>query len=122
MAIPGGSGTSITTDPATDIGLIRLLITDGDETSPLFTDEQIDAFLTVEGNVKRAAALALEVIARSEVLVSKRISTQDLSVDGPAVAAELRASAAALREQGDDGTGDDGYGLDIVPLWTCTPP
>lgn len=101
---------AITTDPTTDIGRVRLLITDLTE-PPLFTDEQIQAFLTLEGDsVKLAAASALETIARSEALVSKRITTQDLSTDGPAVARELRASAAALRAQADT----DSFGLDIV--------
>lgn len=127
MAILGGDDASaITTDPTTSIGFVRLLITDLDEAVPLFTDAQITAFLTAEGGVvKRAAAIALETIARSEVLVSKRISTQDLSVDGPAVAAELRASATELRGQAaveveEEETSD--YGLDIVPPWTFPDP
>jgi len=86
-------------NPSTDVGMVRLLITDMSEADPLFTDVQIEAFLTLEGGVRRAAASALETIARSEVLISKKITTQDLSTDGPAVAAELRAQAKALREQ-----------------------
>lgn len=106
----------IVLDPTTDVGMIRTLITDVDEAYPLLTDNQISAFLTAEGdNVKRAAALGLEVIARSEALISKKISTQDLSIDGPATAKELRESARALREQAAAEASD--YGLDIVPLW-----
>src|SRR5690606_24312534 len=83
----------ITVDPSTPIGQVRLLATDLDEAEPLFDDEQIGAFLTMEGgNVRLAAALALETIARSEVLVSKKIRTLDLQTDGPAVARELRES------------------------------
>ena len=41
----------------------------------------------------RTVAAALRTIAASEVLVSKKIRTQDLQTDGPAVAAELRALA-----------------------------
>lgn len=113
----------ITVDPTTDVGLVRLLVTDLDEAFPLLTDEQISALLTAEGaNVKRSAALGLELIARSEVLLSKKITTQDLSVDGPAVAKELRESAQALRQQA--AMELDDYGLDIVPLWrfNCPPP
>lgn len=109
----------ITVDPASDIGMIRLLITDVDETAPLFEDAQLTALLTMEGGVKRAAAAALETIARSEALVSKKIRTQDLSTDGPAVAAELRASAKALREQAqkdDDDltTGDAAWAISVA--------
>lgn len=101
---------AITTDPATDVGRVRLLVTDLTEPA-LLTDEQITALLAMEGgNVKAAAAAALETIARSETLISKKIRTQDLATDGPAVAQELRASAAALRAQADI----DDTGFDIV--------
>lgn len=89
----------ITLDPGSDIGMVRLLIADTDATTPLFGDDQLAAFLTLEGGVKLAAATALEAVASSEVLISKKIRTQDLSTDGPAVAAELRAQAKSLRDQ-----------------------
>lgn len=107
----------ITVDPTTSIGLVRLLATDVDEEDPLFTDAQITAFLTLEGSDTRlAAAQALETIATSEALVSKKIRTADgLATDGPAVAAELRARASGLREQAAAGTaGDDSDTLGIV--------
>lgn len=98
----------ITVDPTTDIGIVRLLITDVDVAAPLFEDAQIQAFLTLEsGKVKRAAASALDAIARSEALISKKITTQDLATDGPALAAELRASAKALRDQADKADDDE---------------
>ncbi len=104
----------INTNPTSDIGRVRLLITDTTEPA-LFDDGQIEAFLGMAAgrNVKRAAAAALEVIARSEVLIGKKIRTSDgLSTDGPAVAKELRESAAALRAEAD--SDDDGFGLDVV--------
>lgn len=91
---------------------VRLLATDtGTGADQLLTDAQIDSCLRLNGNnVRRAAAEALEIIARSEALVSKKIRTQDLATDGPVVAAELRASAALLRKQADDADGvDDGF-------------
>jgi hypothetical protein len=95
-------------DPSTDVGQVRLLIADVDEGSPLFTDAQIAAFLSMNGGkVRRGAAQALDVIAGSEVLVSKKIRTQDLATDGPAVAKELRAMASELRRQEDNAEGDD---------------
>ena len=111
----------VTLDPATPIGLVRLLIPDTDQTALLFTDPQIEAFLLVEGNVPRkAAALALEVAASSEALVSKVIRTQDLSTDGPAVAAELRARAAILRSQAKT-TEDDAAAAAVVGAFTIRP-
>lgn len=101
----------ITVDPTTSIGLVRLLATDVDEELPLFTDAQITAFLTLEGDDARlAAAQALDTIASSEALVSKKIRTQDLSTDGPAVAKELRDRASELRRQAETGQGDDENG------------
>lgn len=103
MPAPAGpvSGEpSVTVDPATDVGMVRLLITDLSETDPLLTDAQLLALLAAErGSVKRAAAAALETIARSETLIAKHIATNDLSTNGPSVGAELRASAKSLREQ-----------------------
>lgn len=106
----------ITVDPTTAIGRVRLLATDLDEVTPLFSDAQIEALLDLEGGrVRRAAAQALDTIASSEALVSKRIRTLDLSTDGPAVAKELRERARGLRQQDDDATDDDEpWGLDIV--------
>lgn len=93
---------------------IRFLIADLD-TPPLITDKQIEAAWRAEGSVELlAAARCLEAIAVSETLISKKIRTQDLTTDGPAVAAELRAQARDLRARaaGEDEQWD---GFDIVP-------
>lgn len=115
----------ITLDPTTDVGMIRLLITDVDEDAPLFEDAQLAAFLDREdGSVKLAAATALETIARSEVLIGKKITTQDLSTDAPAVARELRESAAALRKQveKDEQDADDDAATGLLPLYSFPAP
>ncbi len=117
----------ITTDLGTDVGKVRLITTDVDAAYPLHTDAEILAFLALEGgNLKRAAAAQLEAIATSEALISKKISTQDLSTDGPAVSADLRTRAKALREQADneDPAGadvTDSFGFDFVDYdrWRC---
>ncbi|MFN2636903.1 MAG: hypothetical protein ABR585_07755 [Gemmatimonadaceae bacterium] len=102
-------------DYGTDIGQVRLLAADTDEANQLLNDPQIVAFLAMEGgNVKLAAAQALDVIGSSEALVSKVISMNGLSIDGTKVAAELRSRASGLRQQVDDGVGDDSVGLQIV--------
>jgi hypothetical protein len=92
-----------------------LLIADTDPANRLFRVDQIQDFLDLESSsVKLAAATALETIARSEVLISKVIKTQDLTTDGSKVAAELRASAADLRQQVATGEGDPDTGFDVI--------
>ena len=98
---------------------VRVLIadpipTDGD---PLLSDDALAALLTLNGDDARlAAADALETIAVSEVLVSKKIRTQDLTTDGPAVSAELRALAKRLRDAAQAATdlADTFDGFDLV--------
>ncbi|GAA0403050.1 hypothetical protein GCM10009530_63790 [Microbispora corallina] len=103
-------------DYASDVGQVRLLIPDTDEANPLLSDAQIGGYLAMEGgDVKLAAAQALDAIASSEALISKKLTTMDgASTDGPAVAAELRARAQALRDQVAEGLGDADAGFDIV--------
>lgn len=96
-------------DPATPAGLVRLLL--NDVSAPwIFTNAEIEAFLTLEGqNVKRAAAQAIDANASNEALASKVLKSQDLSTDGAKVADALRKHAASLREQADVEADDDGY-------------
>ena len=85
-------------DPNSLIGKVRLLTADLDTDAPLVSDDYLQGYLALNGdNVLLAAADVLDAIATSEVLVAKKIRTQDLSTDGPAVAAELRAQADKLR-------------------------
>src|SRR4030042_1457427 len=89
-------------DYTTDEGKVRLLISDTDESDPIFEAAQITAFLSFysgTSKVKLAAAQALDVMAVNEVMVSKVIHLLDLSTNGAAVAAALKAQAVALREQ-----------------------
>ncbi|MEV5211335.1 hypothetical protein AB0K35_28065 [Micromonospora sp. NPDC053740] len=128
MPVPAGGDELIFSNDLTQpVGMLRLLITDTSDVpaDQLFTDEQLSALLAMEGHVvKLAAASALEIISRSEVLISKKITTQDLSTDGPAVAAELRAQAKALREQAAKDRSDGG--LDptqaLLPLYSFPAP
>lgn len=86
-------------DPATPAGQVRLLINDT-TSDPVFTDEDIAAFLTLcQNSPKRAAARALETIAADEALTSKVITSQDVGTDGAKVADALRALAASLRAE-----------------------
>jgi hypothetical protein len=91
-----------TYDIATDAGKVRLLCQDTDPANPYFLDDEIEAFLTLEdGDVRLAAASALDAIASSETLILKKISQLGgaLVTDGPAVAKALRDHAKALRDQ-----------------------
>lgn len=93
---------------------VRLLIGDTDDTTELFTDAQVGTYLFItSGDVRRAAADALDTIASSEALLSKKIRTKDgLQTDGPAVAEALRAHATTLRELAD--RDDDADVFDVV--------
>lgn len=84
-------------DVTTPVGQVRLLINDT-AALEVFNDDEITAFLLLEGNnVKLAAAQALDTIADDEALTSKVIRSQDLATNGAAVAAQLRARAQQLR-------------------------
>ena len=91
-------------DYSTAVGQVRLLIPDteqlGDTPAYVFSDSQINAFLSMYSNgIKRAAAQAKLVLASSETLINKVISTYDLKTDGEKLGAELRAQAEALRQE-----------------------
>lgn len=98
-------------DYGTPVGQIRLLIADLDEAAFILTDEHLNGYLTLNvESVHRAAADALDAMATTDVLLSRKIRTQDLSTDGPAVAAELRKQAAQLRAKA-DAADEDGAGF-----------
>lgn len=102
-------------DYTTPLGQVRLLIADLG-TKPLIADELLDGYLALEGgNVLRAAAAALDAMATSDILISRKIRTQDLATDGPAVAAALRAQAQALRIRADDADAAEGFYFEIIP-------
>lgn len=94
-------------DYTTSVGQVRLLIPDAQPTPApdleyIFGDAQITALLGLfNGNVKRAAAQAKDIIATDQVLLLKVVRTDDLSVDGAKVAAELRIQAKSLRDLAD---------------------
>lgn len=99
--------------PAVDtpVGKLRLLTGDSvlrkdpkdraAEASYYYEDDALAAFLDMEdGYLKLAAANVLLSFASNEALVSKKIRTETLQTDGPAVAAELRLQAQAFRTEG----------------------
>lgn len=104
---------------------VRLLISDpvpGDGSAPLIPDYDVEAWLRIEHDVPRLAAAAiLEAIAASEVLLSKKIRTQDLETDGPAVAAALRDLAGRYRSlaAAEDAASWDGFEV-VGTVTDCT--
>lgn len=97
-------------DYATTIGQVRLLIPDTDQLenlqdltqalSYIFSDAQLQAFLSLyNNNVKSAAAQAKLVLATSEALINKVIKTSDYTTDGAKLGAELRAQAKQLQDE-----------------------
>jgi hypothetical protein len=86
----------------TEIGQVRLLIPDRVDAGHVFEDDEIQAFLTLEGTVREAAAGALEAIASDQAMVLKVMRLLDLQTDGARVSDALLARAAALRKQAED--------------------
>lgn len=99
-----------------NIEIVRLNITDVG-TEQLFTDEQLTAWLEqYGGSINRATYRALITIATSEVLVSKKIRTQDLATDGPAVADSLLKLAATYKAEADTEDATAGSFFEIIPF------
>lgn len=108
-------------DYGTPAGQVRLLLNDVDEAAFVFTDDEIAAFLALEGgSVKRAAAQAIDTNADNEALASKVIRDHELTTDGAKLADALRKRAAALRAQADreDDESDDGAFFELIPMNT----
>jgi hypothetical protein len=103
---------AFTVDTTTDIGKVRLLLSDLDQTKPIYPDDaQIQAFLDMEqGSVRLAAALALEAIAANRVLTLQVIQLLDLKLDGASVAKAFLQAAKQWR----DAANDDWAGLDFA--------
>lgn len=104
-----------TYDVTTPVGQVRLLIPDRSAEAHMFEDEELAAFLALEGSVRCAAALALETMAANEAYVQKAIRLLDLSTNGPATAAALLQRAAALRAQQAASGGED---IEVIPILT----
>ena len=101
------------------VAQVRLLINDPSGPASLFSNDEINAFLTMEGGVvKLAAAQAIDTIADNELLLLKVIKDHELSTDGAKVADSLRKRAAALREQAAAAAedADAGFVFDVIDL------
>jgi hypothetical protein len=90
-----------TYDPTTNVGKVRLRISDTDTTRRILDDEDIEAFLEMSGDsVVLAAAMALESIAINEVLCLKVVNLMGAIVtDAASAAKQLLALAKSLRAE-----------------------
>jgi hypothetical protein len=94
---------SFTYDPGTDAGKVRLLISDTQDTNHIFEDTEIASFLDIQGDPRLAAAMALETIAASQILLLKVIGmTNGISTHGDRVADSLRELANSIRKRVDE--------------------
>ena len=99
---------------ATERGQVRLIIQDTDATYEFYTDAEIDAFITMAGNLEgnsvfNASAIALESWASNQVLILKVVTLLDVETDGAKVSAEMRARAASLRADAITSSSDAGF-------------
>lgn len=105
---------TFSTDVTTDIGKMRLIINDREVAYAIYSDEELQAFLDMAGDVRRAAADALDAMASNQAMVLKVIRLQDLSTDGASVARALREHASRLREQADMADAASGELFDVA--------
>lgn len=88
-----------TYDPSTDVGRVRLMIADTDLESAVFDDEEIAACLSLEGgDVRAAAARALESILADRARMARRVKVGGYEAEQQA-AADLRALADRYRAE-----------------------
>lgn len=109
---------AFTFDVATSLGQVRLLIPDRVSADAVFQDDEILAFLDLEGGVvRRAAALALETIASDNAMTLKVIRLLDLTTDGAKTSDALLKRAEKLRSQADvDDLAVEGAAFDIAEM------
>lgn len=91
-------------DYTTELRLIRANLGEkpSDESTHLIDDDTLTVWLDERaGSASWATHKALLTIAMSEALISKKITTQDLSTDGPSVAASLMRLADYYKAQAD---------------------
>jgi hypothetical protein len=105
-------------DPETNVGVVRLLVGDTDSqkinerngTAEFlwYSDKEIEALLRINGdNPKPVAVHILRQVAVSSALLLKKYTSDELSVDGAAIAeALLRAANAMERAHNADDAGE----------------
>ena len=105
---------AFTTDVTTDIGLVRVKISDTNSAKPIFNDDVIERMLSFEGDVLRASAGCLEAIAASQALKLKVIQVLTLKTDGAKLSEALLKLAQSYRTQADFNDAASGGLFDIA--------
>ncbi len=90
---------SITTDPTTDVGKVRMLTGDKYEEALFFEDNEVQAFLDMYDDVRMAAAAALDSMASMSIQIFKVVNHLDLNINSSQMASALREHAAELRRE-----------------------
>jgi hypothetical protein len=115
LAKPAG----LTLDPATDIGIVRMIVQDKNVEQLLFSDADLNALLALNANdVRLTAAAAMDIMASNQAMILKVIRLLDLSTDGAAVARALREHANQLREDVEMTDSVDGGLFDYADMVT----
>lgn len=100
---------------STDLAKVRRLVGDTDSANALFTDAEMNFFITAGGSMYMAAAMAVRAIASSKALLAKRISVSTYSEDWGNVVQDLLLQAKTWERMAaqSGGTGSvtrvDGY-------------
>lgn len=130
-------------DFTTDVGRVRKYIPDlrqavdpanpYEEPSYIFSDDELQSFVddqtdyglleTRIWHIRRAAASAMIALANDENLIMKKIVTEDLETDGPAVADKLLKAAALAYGRADAEEGlSNAEEIFLVVPYTHDPP
>lgn len=124
-------------DYTTDVGRVRKYIPDvrqapdpedpNSDPSFIFSDEELQSFVddqtefgifpTRSWHIRRAAADAMVALANDENLILKKIVTEDLETDGPAVADKLLKAATLAYKKADD----EEFASDAVEVFFSVP-
>ena len=87
----------------TNVQAVRLRVGDTDTTAQIFSDDEVNYFLTDNSDdVLLASADALYAIAASAVLIAKIQKTGEFTIDRSKIPAALIAAADKLRAQAAD--------------------
>jgi hypothetical protein len=89
----------------TDLMMVRLNLGEDpdDQSTHVLSDTALTTWLEhFDHNTDLVTHRALITIAMSEALIAKKIQSQHLSTDGPALSAELRALAETYKQASDE--------------------
>lgn len=116
-------------DFTTPVGLVRVLVGDTDPKNvedgtgeyAFYSDDELDALLSIYGsNVRRTAIVVLTNVAFSRALLLGKWSSDDLSVDGPAILAAMEKTIKRLSDELENEDAAADVYFDIVPTGTST--